>query len=143
MAAAILEVADELVTKLNGGSFSTSFTAVRLFVPDFDRSNELDALKVSVVPRDIQMEILSRNKTKQTVTIDVAIQQAVDNSFSQVDTLLSLVDEIDLFMRFVTLGGSSEASWIDTSPNPYYAISHREEIFVFTSVLQFTFIFFR
>ena len=95
------------------------------------------------MPRDIQMETISRNKTKQTVTIDVAIQQAVDNSFSEVDPLLSLVDEIDLFMRFVTLGGASEASWVDTTPNPYYAISHREEIFVFTSVLQFTFIFFR
>ena len=72
----ILQIADKVTAKLNSASLSQTFEATRLYVPNFDLS-DLKELRVTVVPREIDLLPLDRASNKVHAMIDVAVQEEV------------------------------------------------------------------
>jgi len=137
--ATITDIADAVVTELNGHAFSQPFTARRYYRPVFDLG-EMTALHVSVVPKGVTIERADRHRNQYDFAIDVAVQrkfQAGDNA--ELDALMALVEEIADFFRLRRLAAYPDAVWVRTDNVPVYAPEHLEEYRQFTSVLTFTF----
>jgi hypothetical protein len=137
--ALIVDIADAVVAELNAGTFSQSFTAQRLYRPEFDL-REMAALHVTVVPRGVETLTVSRSSVQYDVSVDVAVQQKLSGeSNAEIDPLMNLVEEIATFFRLRRLSAYPNASWLRTENEPVYSPGHLEELRQFTSVLNLTF----
>jgi len=141
-ASTIVELADTIVAELNGavaGTFSQSFTAKRLYVPNFDLKDMKD-LHVTVVPRGVELSTASRSLLQHDVQIDVAVQkklpQDTTGDMAAIDALMGLVQEIADFLRAV--GRFGDAQWVKTENKPVYSSEHLEQLRQLTSVLTLT-----
>jgi hypothetical protein len=74
----ITDIADAVVASLNAGTFSEPFTAERLHQPSFELA-DLQTLRVSVVPKSLEIRNASRQHSFFDCTIDVGLQQKVDD----------------------------------------------------------------
>jgi len=136
--AVIVELADSVVSELNGTGFSQPFTAVRQFLPLYNLP-QLKTLTVTVVPKGTTIETKARNASQHDVDIDIAIQQKLANTETDtIDPLMTLVEEIADHFRFKRLSSPS-AIWIRTENEPVFAQEHLDQYRVFTSVLTLTF----
>ena len=134
----IINIADALVTALNGHSFSEPFTAARAYRPAFDLKDMTD-LHVTVVPHGIEMSMLGRNVVQDDVQIDLAVQKrlsAPESEDNEIDALMALVREITDFVR--STGQFAGAVWTRTENVPIFSPEHLGELRQFTSVLTLT-----
>ena len=137
--ATITDIADAVVTELNGHSFSQTLTAVRYYRPVFDLG-EMKTLHVSVVPKGVTIERADRSHNQYDFAIDVAVQKKFSSGdATELDPLMSLVEEIADFFRLRRLTSYTAAIWVRTDNVPVYAPEHLEEFRQFTSVLTLTF----
>jgi len=136
--ATILTVADAVVAALNAGTFSKPVTAQRHYVPRFSL-DEMDNLRVSVVPRGLASRAFDRNHNTFDYQIDVAVQQRTDVSQGSLDALMVLVEEIADFLRKTPLPGIANCKCVEIKNEPIYAPEHLAELRQFTSVLTMTF----
>jgi len=139
---AIIPITDAVVAALNGGTFSQPFTAIRLYVPNFDLKDMKD-LHVSVVPRGVELSTASRSLLQHDVQIDVAVQKKLpadtaDTAGDQaaIDELMGLVQEIADFLR--EIGSFGDALWVKTENKPVYSSEHLSQLRQFTSLLTLT-----
>ena len=138
--AVIIDIADAVVTELNGGTFSQAFTAERHYKPVFELP-EMKTLHVTVVPKGIETRLATRGLLQHDYQIDVAVQKklsagAADNA--EIDALMGLVEEIADFFKGRNLD-SAGAVWVATENTPVYSPEHLSELRQFTSVLTLTF----
>lgn len=134
----IIDIADAVVSELNGGSFSQQFTAKRLYQPLFDLQ-QLKQLKVSVVPKAVEIERSDRVAHQYDYQIDVAVQKKFDTTENaELDPLMGLVEQIADFFKDRRLSAYPDASWIKTENLPW-SPEHMIQQRVFTSVLTLTF----
>ena len=137
--AVITNIADAVVTELNGHTFSQSLTAVRYYRPVFDLG-EMRTLHVSVVPKGVTIERADRSRNQYDFAIDVAVQKKFElGDNAELDPLMSLVEEIADFFRLRRLTSYPDAIWVRTDNVPVYAPEHMEEFRQFTSILTLTF----
>ena len=137
--ATITDIADAVVTELNGHTFSQALTAVRYYRPVFDLG-EMKTLHVSVVPKGVTIERADRSHNQYDFAIDVAVQKKFSSGdATELDPLMSLVEEIADFFRLRRLTSYTAAIWVRTDNVPVYAPEHLEEFRQFTSVLTLTF----
>jgi hypothetical protein len=141
----LLDIADAVVAELNATpvppatGFSQPFTATRAYRPQFDLV-ELKTLKVTVVPKGIEIINITRHSNQNDVSVDVAVQKKVDpNDPSEIDALMALVEQIGDFFRLRRLTSFPTALWTKTENLPVYSPDHLETKQVFTSVLTLTF----
>lgn len=133
-----VEIADAVVAELNTSNFSQEFEAQRHYRPIFDAA-QLKTLRVSVVPKKIEITSLARNRNQYDVGIDIAVQKKLDSDTNEeIDPLMQLVEEIGEFFRLRPLA-SVPATWIKTENVPIYGLEHLDQQRVFTSVLTLTF----
>ena len=135
----ITQVADAVISELNGATFTPSFTAERSYLPRSELT-ELKALKVTVVPNGLSVTTASRGQVQQDVAIDVAVQQKLtgeDNS--SLDPLLALAEEIAARFQGKRLISFPAAIWVKTEFKTIYAPDHIDQLRVFTSVITLTF----
>ena len=138
MAAIILEIADEVVSILNGASLSQSFTAVRRYQPRFTLE-ELETLRVSVVPKSIAETLFARKVSGKEIAIDIGVQKKTEGADSEYDDLMLLTEEIsDLFIR-TRLSTPESVAWKQTANDPIYSVDDLNEQQVFLSVVTITF----
>ena len=132
----IITLADAVAAEINTGSFSVPISAQRLLLPEFELA-DLAQLKVTVVPKSVEMATLTRQTMVYEVAIDVGIQKKLSG---EVDTelpgLLALAEEINVFLRKRSIAG---AVWTRSSINPIYARDHLAQSRVFTSVITITY----
>ena len=136
MSSALATIADEVTTRLNAATFGLSFTAARTALPDFKRE-DMAALHVTVVPRGIAMQQVTRADVQHDYRIDIGIQQSVDpSSNTAVDALLTLVEEIadDMTGRMFDSGARVMA----VENEPVIADEALREMHVFVSILTLT-----
>lgn len=142
-----IDLADALVAALNAPpvppatAFAPAFTAARAYRPQFDLA-ELKTLRISVVPKAIEITSLGRRTNQHDVSVDVAVQQKVDPDDSAIlDGLMLLVQQLSDFLRLrrIDLADGASAVWVKTENTPIYSPDHLETKQVFTSVLTFTF----
>jgi len=135
----VMDVADAVVTELNGNAFSQPFTAERQYLPVFELP-EMKMLHVTVVPKGMIVTQIARNQAAYDVQIDVAVQKKFDNGdAAELDPLMALAEEIADFFRFKTLPGPLGAAWIKTEHTALYAPEHMDQMRQFTSVLTLSF----
>lgn len=136
--AALIEIADAVVTELNAAALSLPFVAQRLYVPSFS-AQELTTLKVVVVPRAEDGAIAHRSATQHEYTVDVGILKKVAQpTLAEIDPLMLLAQEIGDFFRFRPLAGRGER-WLKTEVRTPYSSEHVEQQRQFLAVLSLTF----
>jgi len=134
--ALIADIADAVVTALNGHTFSQPFTAARAYRPVFDLKDMTD-LHVTVMPKGVELTTAGRGLAQSDVQIDIGVQKKLavsDNA--ELDPLLGLVQEIAEFIR--ATGRFGGAAWVKTENTPIYSQEHLGELRQFTSVLTLT-----
>lgn len=131
-----VQLAQAVTDALNAHEFSVEFTAERMALPVFTLE-EMEALHVTVVPREIASSILDRARDEDEVKVDVAVQKKVASAATtEVDPLQALVQEIADFLNRKAMG---DATWKKTENKPVYAPEHLWEKQQFTSVLTVTY----
>ena len=132
----IVDIADAVVLELNGHVFAQGFTATRAYLPRHELK-ALDGLKVTVVPRSIATEPLTRARESKVVEIHVGIQQACSlDDIEALDALMDLVEEVREFLRLRHL---TNAKWLAIENAPVYDPGHLREKNVFTSLITVTY----
>lgn len=134
--ALIADIAEAIVTALNGHTFSQPFTAARAYRPVFDLKDMTD-LHVTVVPKGVELTTAGRGLAQSDVQIDIGVQKKLasgDNA--EIDALMGLVQEVAEFVR--ATGRFGEAAWVKTENTPIYSQEHLGELRQFTSVLTLT-----
>ncbi len=137
MAAEILNLADAIVTDLNGHSFSLAFTAERGYLPTFELP-ELGTLQVTVVPKEDDGKLDTRASSSHEYAIDVGIQKkppSTDNG--ELDPLMLLTQEVADFFLFGKQPGG--ATLVAPSVRILYLQDHLHKLRQFTSVVTLTF----
>ena len=135
----IIDIAEAVKEELNGGTFSQAFTAQRHYQPVFELKDMKD-LHVSIVPKDIEMQLATRNTSQHDCRIDVAVQKKVTvGDLAQLDQLMGLVEEIINFLARRKLSSVPNALWIKTANEPIYAAEHLEQFGQFTSIVTVTY----
>ena len=137
--AVITDIAEAVKNELNAGKFSQQFKAVRLYQPVFELP-EMKTLHVTVVPRGIEMEGAARSLVQHDYQIDVAVQKKFEKDEpTELDPLMTLVEEIIDFFRLRRLKTVSNAICVRASNKPVYSQEHMEQFRQFTSVITLAF----
>ena len=133
-----ITIADLVVATINASGLGV---AERWYVPIFDPVKSQGLIQISVVPRAIAGESLTRRSDDFTVSIDMAVQQKMPNDVSSnaqvkafADPLMLLQEMlVDLF-RGNALGDPPFARCMGFE-HPYpYDPGHLDENRVFTSI---------
>jgi len=137
--AVLMDIADAVVTELNGAGLSQAVSAERHYRPLFDLK-DMAALHVTVVPKAVTVVAGSRGRNAHEYEVDVAVQKKLTSAdASEIDPLVGLVEEIGDLFRLRRLTAQPEAVWVRTEHVPLYATEHLDELRQLTSVLTLTF----
>ena len=137
--ALVIDIADAVAAELAGGSFSEEFTPERRVLPDFELA-DLAGLKVTVVPKGVEIAGASRSLSQHDVQIDVGVQKKLGSELdAEVAALCGLVEEIAAFLKGHRLADAGGAAWVRTANEPVYSPEHLAEKRLFTSVLTVTY----
>jgi len=135
------QIADAVAAELNAApqdTFELSFDAQRTVLPSFELA-ELAELKVSVVPKAVEMTAASRTMSQCDVQIDIGIQKKLGKQIdTEIEPLMELVERIAAYLRGRQLQAFPNAVWVRAENEPVYAPEHLAEQRVFTSVLTLT-----
>jgi hypothetical protein len=136
----LTQIADAVTERLNGGTYAVPVQAVRLHQPAFTLE-ELASLRVSVVPRVVQIAPASRDSVTLECVVDVGVQQKLpaQQPDGEIDALLDLVESIADRLRFARLDSFPEAVWSGIAHDPVVSAESLEQHRVFTSVLSVTY----
>jgi hypothetical protein len=102
---------------------------------------DLKDLRVSVVPRTVQITPVTRDSLAIEYVIDVGVQNKLpaDGADAAIDEHLALVEAIADHLRFKRLEGFPDAAWVGISNEPVVSSEALEQHRVFTSVLSVTY----
>lgn len=141
----LVQIADAVAASINAaaadGVFPEPLEAVRAHRPSF-ALEELDELRVSVVPRSVVITALARLQSQYECTVDVGIQQRVpagDGGDARVDALLELAEAVGDHLRHKRLPEFPEAAWASIAHDPVLAPEHLDERSTLTTVLSVTY----
>jgi len=133
-----VDVADAVVFELNQSGLVPAFTAERKLLPK--HTNEaLGTLKVTVVPRAVEMSRLNRSQVGVEVEIDVGVQQRLSDIDAEGPELIELVENIIDYMATRALSQTAGVQWVRSRNDPVYALDHLVENRLFTSVITLTY----
>ena len=134
-----MDIADAVVAELASGSFSQAIAPQRMVLPEFDLAS-LAELRVTVVPKAVEITGSTRSVSQYDVQIDIGVQKKLGKDLDAgVPALCELVDEIAAFLKRRLLAGAPYAAWVRSANEPIYAPEHLAEQRVFTSVLTVTY----
>lgn len=140
--ALVIDIADAVAAELNAapaGTFEPAFLAVRRVLPEFELA-ELAALRVTVVPKAVELSGSTRSLGQCDCQIDIGVQQKLGRDLDgEVAALCSLVDAIAAYLRRRPLAAVPRAAWVRTQIDPVYAPDHLAQQRTFTSVLTVTY----
>jgi hypothetical protein len=101
MDALLVQVADAVVEVLRAGTFCSSFSVERSYLPRHT-PQQLKTTTVTVVPAGWSSELASRSTLRRDCTIQVGLQRKlVDESNAEIDSLVSLAEAIEQHLRQV------------------------------------------
>ena len=140
--ARIIDIADAIAAELNAapaGTFAPAFTAARRVLPAFELA-ELAELRVTVVPKSVEISGAMRSACLIDCQIDIGVQQKLGKDMdTEVAALCGLVEQIAAYLRRRTLAGAPHAAWVRSQNDPVYAPDHLAQQRTFTSVLTLTY----
>ena len=137
--ALVMDIADAVATELGTGAFSQAIAPQRMVLPEFGLEDMAD-LRVTVVPKAVEVTGSTRSVCQHDVQIDIGIQKKLGKDLdAEVPVLCELVDEIAAFLKRRPLQATPHAVWVRSANEPIYAPEHLAEQRVFTSVLTVTY----
>lgn len=135
------DIADAVVTALNAGSWSQTFTATRVYVPQFDLP-DMATLRVTVVGRGVEVARSTRQGHQYDYRVDVAVQKKLaGDTNAERDALLTLAEEIADHFRELDAPltfDSSEAECVAAGYDVVYDPEHLTDLRQLTSVVTLT-----
>jgi hypothetical protein len=138
----VTQIAEAVVAELkkNVPHFSIPFEPEMLVLPAFEAS-ELQTLRVSVVPRTLEIERVSRGSSKYIVGIDIGIQRRIEGTPEEtVATIGDLVDEMIRYLKETPLEDFPAAQWNGVTNDPVYVAEHLQQKRTFTSIVSVRYI---
>lgn len=139
MSAELTQVAAAVVTALNAGSWSMSFTAVRQHVVS-PKLEDLGTMLVAVVPISSDIEQFTRGSVVKVIAADVGVMarvSAIDTA--TIDPYVDLVDEIVDAFHGKRLTGLPAAMCTASRPEPIYDALRLEQERLFFSIINLEF----
>ena len=88
----------------------------------------MDELRVTVVPKAVEIDATTRALAQHDYSIDIAVQKRLSSDQSEMDGLMGLVEEIADFFRQRRLTQYPAAIWIKTANVPIYAPDHLDQL---------------
>jgi hypothetical protein len=138
----VTDIADAVAAEINGapgGTFSEAVTAERRVLPEF-ALEDLAGLKVSIVPKAVEISGSTRSVCQYEISVDVGVQKKLGSDLdAEVAALGTVVDEIADYLKRRALATAPGATWVAASNDPVYAPAHLAEQRAFTSVLTVTY----
>jgi hypothetical protein len=135
----VLQVADSVTAQLNAAEFDFEFVAERLYVPNFDLE-DMKELRVSVVPRDVELLPHDRAHNRYHCRVDIAVQKKFSKGTNEeIDPLVDLVEKIADEFRLKRLVSFQAARCVKAEHTVLYSSEHWEQLRQFTSLLTLTF----
>ena len=134
-----IDVAESVVARLNAAHLSQPVQAVRGYVPEYNLG-EMNSLRVTVVPRELVVTSVSRDRLAYDTQVDIAVQRKFTKGDNpEIDPLVNLVEEIADLFRLKRLASYPAAIWAKTEHRVLYSPEHWVELRQFTSLLTLTF----
>lgn len=140
-----LDIADAVTAEINapGNNLLPGTTAVRRVLPEFELK-DLVELKVTVVPRSVNITGATRTSSQYEIAIDIGLQKKIATApagsmDTDVAALGTLVDQIANHLQRRQLTGFPWATWVSIANDPLYVPEHLAQQSVFTSVLTVTY----
>jgi len=137
-----LDIADAVTAEINAAGLLPSGIpgAVRRVLPEFELK-DLAELKVTVVPRSVNITGATRTSSQYEIAIDIGLQKklAPTSMDTEVASLGTLVDQIANHLQRRQLVGFPWATWVSIANDPLYVPEHLAQQSVFTSVLTVTY----
>jgi hypothetical protein len=131
-----IQIADAAKNLLNSGTFCLEATIERVIIPELTQADiEARTLKVSVVPKAIDNEPISRSQDTNEYKIDIGIQKKIEDIETEVPTLLIFVKEVVNFLKRKSLPTKPQAHYIGLENKSIYDVAHLSEHHVFTTVI--------
>ena len=135
-----IDLADAVTSQVNQSGIVTH--AKRQVLPIHDLS-QLRALTVSVVPRGVQVQSITRKLSQYDCQVDIGIQQKLTVPQNEIDPVVKdlsgLVQQIADYLQRQPLTDMPYAIWIKVENQPIYDPDHLANQRVFTSVLTLTY----
>ncbi len=135
-----IDLADAVTSQLNQSEIVTN--AKRQVLPIHDLS-QLRELTVSVVPRGVQVQSITRKLSQYDCQVDIGIQKKLTVPQDQIDPavkgLSGLVEQIADYLQRQPLTDMPYAIWIKVENVPIYDPDHLGNQRVFTSALTLTY----
>jgi hypothetical protein len=135
------QLADDLVTALNAQTFSQDVNASRYLLPMF-QLEELTTLKVSVIPRGRNKQLMSRSSNQLIHNIEIGIQQRMDdvNDSTETDPIGLLVEEIEDYLLGLEVNGATCTEVMNVlADDSIFAKEHIQSNKVWTTVIVASF----
>ena len=130
-----IDIADAIVTELDGNTFSEPLVVTRRVLPKYELA-ELKALTVTVVPKSVDIANITRQSSSFEVAVDVGIQQKIGkDTDTEVARLSGIVSEMVAFLNRRKLSDMDNVVFVSISNEPVYAPEHLSEKRLFTSIL--------
>jgi hypothetical protein len=138
MPAAIVAIASAIVADLNAHAFSQAFVAQRSYLPRY-RLEELQDIRVTVVPKDDVGQRASRSQWQQDYKVDVALQQRLGaDELAQMDSLILLAQELSDYFKARNPAGDM-VTLAEVTFAPLFDPDHLEKHKTLTTVINLTF----
>lgn len=138
----VIDIADAVAAELNSapaGTFDPAFSVERRVLPEFGLE-DLAELKVTVVPKRVEITGSTRSASQYEIAVDIGVQKKCGKDLdTEVAALGTLVDQVADYLRRRPLSAAPFAAWVGITNEPVYAPEHLAEQRVFTSVLTVTY----
>ncbi len=135
-----IDLADAVTSQVNQSGIVTN--AKRQVLPIHDLS-QLRELTISIVPRGVQVQSITRKLSQYDCQVDIGVQQKLTVPQDQIDTavhgLSALVQQIADYLQRQPLTDMPYAIWIKVENVPIYDPDHLANQRVFISVLTLTY----
>lgn len=142
MTATLTDLGDAIVTALNGVTWSQTFTAERVAIPQF-KLTDLATLRVHVVVMSSKLERLTRTSSSTTVEVHVAVVKKIQGTGAEgrieaadIDPYVALADEFVRYFHAARLAGFTAGLPTVTRPDPVYDDSTLRGERTFISVVR-------
>ncbi len=135
----VLDIAEAVAHQLSSSELCVPFVASTSLRPVYTLE-ELGTIRVTAVPKAMEMTSLSRETSQFDFTIDVGIQrQVVPEDAEDLRPLVALTTEIFTLLQGRPLLDYPEAVVVKVTNDPIYIPTHLDTLRQYTSVVTITF----
>lgn len=140
----ISQLTESLAARLSAAEYTTAYPSIvaqKAYLPYYD-GDQMTALRVSVLPREVEVTLKNRGAEQHVYTLSVVIAKRTDGSTGQVDALLSLVERVcdlirsDAMPQVAAHPWPAGAQWWSLSLDPVWSQEHLEERRIFFTAIN-------